>query len=161
MAAVSKLACVGRLKNQVALITGASTGIGRGIALSMAEEEADVVINFIGDGKAAHKLVDEIRRKHVRAIAIEADVSDENQVQHMFDKATRELGAVDILVNNAGIQKDAVFQEMTLTDWRKVIDVNLTGAFLCAREAVRGFKKRGIPEGSITAGKIIFISSVH
>jgi glucose 1-dehydrogenase len=162
MAIISKLACVGRLKNQVALITGGSSGIGKGIALAMADEGADVVINYIGDEKEAHELVDEIRKKGVRAIAIEADVSDEQQVQKLFDKACGQLGTVHILVNNAGIQKDAPFDEMTMADWQKVIDVNLTGAFLCAREAVREFKKRGaIDEESYTAGKIIFISSVH
>ena len=162
MAKVSNLACVGRLKNQVALITGGSSGIGKGIALAMADEGADVIVNYIGDEKEAHKLVDEIRKKGVRAIALEADVSDEEQVQRLFDKARGQFGTVHILVNNAGIQKDAPFDEMTMADWQKVIDVNLTGAFLCAREAVREFKKRGsIDEKDYTAGRIIFISSVH
>ncbi len=162
MAADTNLTAVGRLKNQVVLITGASSGIGRGIALAMADEGADVVVNFIGDEKSAHEVVDEIRGKGVRAIAVKADVSIEDQVRKMFDEACRELGTIHILVNNAGIQKDAPFHEMTLADWQKVIDVNLTGAFLCAREAVREFRKRkNVPEGSYTAGKIIFISSVH
>ena len=162
MASISNLACVERLKNQVALITGASSGIGKGIARAMADEGADVVVNYIGDEKAARQLCDELREKGVRAIAVEADVSNEDQVRKMFETAIEQLGTVDILVNNAGLQQDAFFHEMALQDWRKVIDVNLTGAFLCAREAVREFKRRGIvSEKAITAGKIIFISSVH
>ena len=162
MEEISKLACVGRLKNQVVLITGASSGIGRGIALAMADEGADVVVNFFGNEDAAHELADEIRRKGVRSISIQADVSDEDQVRKMFETTVDRLGTVDVLVNNAGIQKDAPFDEMTIVDWQKVIDVNLTGAFLCARQAVLEFKKpKGVSGRSMTAGKIIFISSVH
>jgi glucose 1-dehydrogenase len=150
-----------RLKNQVALITGGYSGIGKGIANAMADEGADVIINYIGDQSPARELAEQIRRKGVRSIAIEADVSSEDQVKDMFDQAVEQMGSVDILVNNAGIQKDSPFAEMTLADWQAVIDVNLTGAFLCAREAVRVFKKQGLTGRSLTAGKIIFISSVH
>jgi glucose 1-dehydrogenase len=151
-----------RLKNQVALVTGASSGIGRSIALAMADEGADVIVNYITEEKEAHEIASQICEKGVRAIAVKADVSKEDQVRAMFDASIRELGTIDILVNNAGIQKDAAFDEMSLDDWQMVIDVNLTGAFLCAREAVRVFKKRGQSAGrSRSSGKIIFISSVH
>lgn len=159
---ISRLACAGRLKSQVALITGASSGIGKGIAMAMADEGALIVVNYIGQADAAREVVGEIERKNTRVIAVEADVSNEDQVRRMFGKAIKELGTVDILINNAGIQRDAAFDTMTLDDWQKVIDVNLTGAFLCSREAVIEFKRRGVqPEKSLSAGKIIFISSVH
>ncbi len=162
MRSCSRLACACRLKNQVALITGASSGIGRGIALAMADEGAHIVVNYIGKGREAGEVVGEIQRKKARAIAVEADVSSEKQVREMFGQVVREFGTVDILVNNAGIQKDSAFHAMPLEDWQKVIEVNLTGAFLCSREAVCEFKRRGIqPEKSLSAGKIIFISSVH
>ncbi|HNR49977.1 MAG TPA: SDR family oxidoreductase [Deltaproteobacteria bacterium] len=159
---ISRLACAGRLKSQVALITGASSGIGKGIAMAMADEGALIVVNYIGQADAAREVVGEIERKNTRVIAVEADVSNEDQVRRMFGKAIKEFGTVDILINNAGIQRDAAFDTMTLDDWQKVIDVNLTGAFLCSREAVIEFKRRGVqPEKSLSAGKIIFISSVH
>lgn len=162
MPAVSCLACSERLKGQVALVTGASSGIGRAIALAMADEGASVVVNYTGKGDAAGDVVGEIQEKKVRASAIEADVGDQAQVRAMFDRAVREFGTVDILVNNAGIQIDRAIEDLTLEDWRKVIDVNLTGSFLCAQEAVKEFRRRGIVSGrSLTAGKIIFISSVH
>lgn len=162
MPPVSCLACSGRLKGQVALVTGASSGIGRAIALAMADEGASIVINYIGDGDAAQEVVGEIRRKNARASAVEADVSDQAQVGAMFDRAVREFGTVDVLVNNAGIQIDRAFEDLTFEDWCRVLDVNLTGSFLCAREAVKEFRRRGIVAGrSLTAGKIIFISSVH
>ena len=159
---ISRLACAGRLKSQVALITGASSGIGKGIAMAMADEGALIVVNYIGQADAAREVVGEIERKNTRVIAVEADVSNEDQVRRMFGKAIKEFGTVDILINNAGIQRDAAFDMMTLDDWQNVIDVNLTGAFLCSREAVIEFKRRGVqPEKSLSAGKIIFISSVH
>lgn len=140
---ISRLACAGRLKSQVALITGASSGIGKGIAMAMADEGALIVVNYIGQADAAREVVGEIERKNTRVIAVEADVSNEDQVRRMFGKAIKEFGTVDILINNAGIQRDAAFDTMTLDDWQKVIDVNLTGAFLCSREAVIEFKRRG------------------
>ena len=96
------------------------------------------------------------------ATRIQADVSNEEEVQAMFAKMIAEFGTIDILVNNAGLQQDAPFEEMTLQQWNKVIGVNLTGQFLCAREAIREFKRRGVqPEVSSAAGKIICIGSVH
>jgi glucose 1-dehydrogenase len=150
------------LLGQKALVTGASSGIGRAIAQSLADAGADVVVNYASGKDKALELASEIQRKGTRALAIQADVSDEMQVQAMFRQAIAELGTVDILVNNAGLQQDAPFHELSLAQWNRVINVNLTGQFLCAREAVREFMRRGVkPEVSCAAGKIICVSSVH
>ena len=151
-----------RLKGQSALITGANSGIGKAIALEMAREGAQVVINYVSDESAAFSMVEEIKGFGEKAIAIKADVSKEDQVQAMFVKMVETYGTIDILVNNAGLQKDAPFKDMSLKDWQFVLDVNLTGQFLCSREAVREFLKRGmVPERSRALGKIICMSSVH
>jgi glucose 1-dehydrogenase len=150
------------LYGQKALVTGASSGIGRSIALALAEAGADVVVNYVSGEDKAREVCDAIEKFGVRAIAIGADVSDETQVQTMFGRMLDEFGTIDILVNNAGLQQDAPFEQLTLKQWNKVIGVNLTGQFLCAREAVREFKRRGVrPEVSCAAGKILCISSVH
>ncbi len=150
------------LRGQKALVTGASSGIGKSVAVYLAQEGADVVINFIGDKQAAHEVMETIRSNGGKAISIQADVSSEVQVQAMFAQMFDNFGTIDILVNNAGLQQDAPFHKMTLAQWQKVIDVNLTGQFLCAREAIREFKRRGVvPEISNAADKIIGISSVH
>jgi glucose 1-dehydrogenase len=150
------------LKGQKALVTGASSGIGRAVAVALGEAGADVVVNYIGGHDGAATAVEEIRKGGSAAYAHQADVSDEAQVIEMFAKMRSDFGTIDILVNNAGLQKDAPFEELTLAQWNKVIGVNLTGQFLCSREAVREFKRRGIrPEVSCAAGKIICMSSVH
>ena len=150
------------LLGQKALVTGASSGIGLAIARALGEAGADVVINYVAGEDQAQALVEEIRAMGSRAIALRADVSDEAQVHEMFKKMIDELSTIDILVNNAGMQQDAPFPEMTLAQWNKVLAVNLTGQFLCAREAVREFIRRGVRvEVSCSAGKIICISSVH
>ena len=150
------------LKGQKALVTGANSGIGQAVAFGLGQAGADVVVNFVRGQAAANEVVGEIQKAGSRAYAHRADVSDENQVQDMFRKMFSEFGTIDILINNAGLQKDAPFDEMTLDDWKLVIDVNLTGQFLCAREAVREFKRRGVVEEiSCAAGKIIHMSSVH
>lgn len=150
------------LKDQIALVTGASSGIGESVARYLSQAGATVVINYHSGGEAAHKLTDEIRATGGNALAIQADVSQEDQVQAMFAQTYQEFGTIQILVNNAGLQKDAAFAEMTLKDWNLVIDVNLTGQFLCAREAVKEFLRRGVqPHISCAAGKIICMSSVH
>jgi glucose 1-dehydrogenase len=150
------------LQGQKALVTGASSGIGKSVAIHLAREGADVVVNYIGAADAADEVVATIEARGGHAIAIQADVSREDQVQGMFRQMFDAFGTIDILVNNAGLQQDAPFDEMTLAQWQKVIDVNLTGQFLCAREAIREFKRRGVvPEISNAAGKIIGISSVH
>src|SRR5579885_519471 len=150
------------LKGQKALITGANSGIGEAVALALAEAGADVVINYVTHPDAAEAVVQRARAFGVQAYAHPADVSREDQVQAMFQKMIQQFGTIDILVNNAGLQKDSTIDRMTLADWQLVINVNLTGQFLCAREAIREFKRRGIrPEVSCAAGKIICISSVH
>jgi glucose 1-dehydrogenase len=150
------------LKGQTALVTGASSGIGLGVAKALGAAGADVVVNYVSAPETAERVAAEIRAGGSRALAIRADVSREDQVRSMFQQMLDAWGAIDILVNNAGLQKDAPFAEMTLEQWNTVIGVNLTGMFLCSREAVRAMTRRGAgPEVSRAAGKIICISSVH
>lgn len=152
------------LKNQVAIITGSSSGIGAGIAKSMAESGAEVVINYPFEGALdqANTVLKEITDKGGKGITYQCDVSKEHEVIKMFQDVVKQFGTVDILVNNAGIQKDAKFTEMTLDQWNAVIGINLTGQFLCAREAIKEFLRRGIDSSrSVACGKIIHISSVH
>ncbi len=150
------------LKGQKALVTGASSGIGKAVAAHLASEGADVIVNYLSGDDEAAEVVAKIEAAGQRGLAIQADVSNEEQVQAMFRQMYEAFGTIDILVNNAGLQQDAPFDEMTLAQWNKVINVNLTGQFLCAREAVREFKRRGVvPEVSCAAGKIISMSSVH
>ncbi len=150
------------LDGQRAIVTGANSGIGEAIARGLAEAGAAVVVNYVTGEERAAQVVADIRAGGGRALAIKADVSSEDEVREMFRRAIDEFGTIDILVNNAGLQQDAPLHEMTLAQWRKVIDVNLTGQFLCAREAVREFLRRGVvPELSCSAGKIICLSSVH
>jgi glucose 1-dehydrogenase len=150
------------LKGQKALVTGANSGIGMAIAIGLGQAGADVVVNYVRGQEQANAVVEAIHKSGSRAYAHPADVSNETQVQAMFEKMSSEFGTIDILINNAGLQKDAPFDEMTLADWNLVIAVNLTGQFLCAREAVREFKRRGVvKEVSCSAGKIICVSSVH
>jgi glucose 1-dehydrogenase len=151
-----------KLKRQKALVTGASSGIGKGIAISLGHAGADVVVNYRKNEAEAEDTVEEVKRCGANAYAHRCDVSNEHEVREMFERMRREFGTIDILVNNAGLQQDARFEEMTLAQWNKVIEVNLTGQFLCAREAVREFKRRGVRAGvSCSAGKILCISSVH
>jgi glucose 1-dehydrogenase len=151
-----------RLINQVALVTGASSGIGAGVAKALAADGATVVVNYHSDEEGANKTKQEIEDLGGKAITVHADVSKEEQVQSMFKQVVEQLGTVHILINNSGIQDDAKFLDMTLDQWNKVISVNLTGQFLCAREAAREFVRRGPqPEISKATGKIICMSSVH
>lgn len=150
------------LHGQRAIVTGANSGIGEGVAKGLADAGAKVAVNYVAAPEQAARVVDEIRQAGGQAIAIRADVSREDQVQAMFRDVIEAWGSVDILVNNAGLQRDAPLHEMSLKDWQFVLDVNLTGQFLCAREAVREYRRRGIvPELSAAAGKIICMSSVH
>ncbi len=144
------------------MVTGASSGIGAAVAKALADAGAAVGVNYSGHPEGAGKVVEEIRSAGGEAVALRADVGNESQIQAMFREMIKTFGTVDILVNNAGIQNDAPFNEMTLDQWSRVISINLTGQFLCAREAVREFLHRGvIPAVSCAAGKIICISSVH
>jgi glucose 1-dehydrogenase len=150
------------LKGQKALVTGASSGIGEAVARALGAAGADVVVNYIVNPVVAERVAAEIRAGGVKALAIRADVSREDEVRAMFSEMRASLGGIDILVNNAGLQRDAAFTDMTLQQWNSVIDVNLTGMFLCAREAAREMIGRGIrSEVSRAAGKIICMSSVH
>ncbi|MFF4043042.1 SDR family oxidoreductase [Streptomyces sp. NPDC001816] len=150
------------LKGQKALVTGANSGIGRATAVALGRAGADVVVNYVAGREDAEQVVEEITALGVKAAAYEADVSDEAQVVAMMDRMVQEFGTIDILVANAGLQRDAPFTEMTVAQWQKVLDVNLTGQFLCAREATKEFLRRGVvPEVSRAAGKIICMSSVH
>jgi len=150
------------LNGQKALVTGANSGIGKAVAIALGASGADVVVNYVRGDDAAKAVVDTVTASGSRALALQADVSQEQQVQQMFRKMVDQFGTIDILINNAGLQQDAAFDQMTLAQWNTVISVNLTGQFLCAREAVREFKRRGIrPEISVAAGKIICMSSVH
>lgn len=151
-----------RLAGQNALVTGANSGIGEGIARELAAEGANVAINYVVHPEVAQKICDEINAAGGgKAIAIAADVSKEAEVQAMFAQAVRQFGTLDIVCSNAGIQRDARLVDMTLAQWDMVIGVNLTGAFLVAREAAREFSRRGLREVSRALGKIIFTSSVH
>jgi len=150
------------LKGQKALVTGGSSGIGEAVVRALAAAGAAVVVNYHSEAESAQKIVDDIQKVNGTAFAIQANVSQEDEVKAMFDRIYKEFGTIDILINNAGIQKDAPFLEMTLDQWNSVINVNLTGQFLCAREAAKEFVRRGVqPHISSAAGKIICMSSVH
>jgi glucose 1-dehydrogenase len=152
-----------KLKDQVAVITGASSGIGAGVAKSMAAAGAKVVVNYPVEAarEMAQQVANDVNSMGGVAITYKTDVSKEEEVKQMFADVIDRFGTVDILVNNAGLQKDAPFTEMTLDKWNFVIGVNLTGQFLCAREAIKEFLRRGVNGKSKSAGKIICMSSVH
>ena len=150
------------LTGQKAVVTGANSGIGKAVAIALGHAGADVVINYVKGDEEAQAVADEASKLGSKAYIHRADVSKEDDVHGMFEKMIATFGTCDILVNNAGMQWDSPFESMTLQQWQKVIDVNLTGQFLCAREAIREFKRRGVkPEVSCAAGKIIHMSSVH
>lgn len=150
------------LDKQRALVTGASSGIGEAIAKAFADAGASVIVNYRSDRQPAERVVSEIRAHGGVAVAIQGDVSRQENCARLFEAARSQLGGVDIVVANAGIQRDAAFTDMKLEDWEKVIDVNLTGQFICAQEAVRCFRRQGADRSRSSAlGKIIFTSSVH
>jgi glucose 1-dehydrogenase len=150
------------LAGQKALVTGANTGIGAAIARALAGAGASVAINYVSSPEKTEDLLEEIREAGGTAIGVQADVSQEEQVQAMFREVIDTFGTLDILVNNAGLQRDNFIHDMTLEDWNFVIGVNLTGQFLCAREAVREFMHRTVHRScSCSAGKIVCLSSVH
>ena len=151
-----------RLKNQIALVTGGSSGIGAAVALALGAAGAAVAVNYYRDQAGADAVVRQLVDGGGRAFAVQADVSQEAEVQAMFAQVQQTYGTLHILIANAGIQQDAPFVDLTLAQWQRVLDVNLTGQFLCAREAAREFIRRGVREDvSKAAGKIICMSSVH
>ncbi len=150
------------LEGQKALVTGANSGIGKAIAIELGKAGADVAVNYVVGDEEAKAVFDAIEREGSKAIAIKADVSKEEEVIAMYQAMYKAFGTIDILVNNAGVQRDSPLESMTLQQWNTVIGINLTGQFLCAREAVKEFKKRGVnKQVSCAAGKIICMSSVH
>ncbi len=153
-----------KLQGQIAIVTGASSGIGAGVAKALAAAGAIVVINHpvAATEAAARAVLQEVEDAGDKGILYQCDVSKEDEVKKMFSDVVAQFSTVDILVNNAGLQRDSPFQDMSLEQWNYVLGVNLTGQFLCAREAIREFLRRGVvPERSISAGKIICMSSVH
>lgn len=142
------------LQDKVVIVTGASSGIGRAIALEMGHHGANVVVNYIGKSDAAQEVVHEIENGHKRAIAVEADVSKADQVQHMIAETISQFGRMDVLVNNAGVEKESPFLEKPESEWDLVTSVNLKGPFLCTQAAAREMVKR-------KKGTVINISSVH
>lgn len=152
-----------RLEGQVAIVTGGSSGLGAASALRLAEAGADVAITYLSSPDAAREVVSRIESQGRNGIAIQTDVSNEDDVTKLFATTVAALGRVDILVADAGMQKDAPIAEMTTRDWKKVLDVNLTGQFLCVREAVRQMRRQRefAPGSSRARGKIICMSSVH
>jgi glucose 1-dehydrogenase len=150
------------LEGHVAIITGASSGIGSAVAQAMSRAGAAVVLNYNANPEAADQTVERLTQAGAQALAVQADVSKEADVQRLFDEATRAFGRVDVLVANSGVQKDASITDMSLADWNTVIGINLTGQFLCAREAVRRFRLQPQDKRPArSAGVIITMSSVH
>ena len=150
------------LKGQKALVTGANSGIGKAIAIALGHAGADVAVNYIGHEDQTQLVCQEIQKSGSKAVGIKADVSKEADVLKMYEEMYKQFGTIDILVSNAGVQRDSPLEKMTLEQWNTVIGINLTGQFLCAREAVKEFKRRGVKkEISCAAGKIICMSSVH
>jgi glucose 1-dehydrogenase len=150
------------LTGQKALVTGASKGLGQAMAIGFAQAGADVLVNYSSDETGARETVKAIEALGRKAVAFKANQSRENEVNAMFDCMFKTFGRLDICVPNGAIQLNAKVDEMTLEQWQGVIDVNLTGMFLCAREAIRAFKRQGIDRSiSYACGKLIFMSSVH
>ncbi len=145
----------GRLAGRRALVTGGSSGIGRATVKRLAEEGAAVVVNYVGGGEGAREVVEEVGSEGGRATAIAADVSDEGAVTEMFRRAEDELGTIDLLVNNAGVEKPFPLVDMPLEEWNRILAVNLTGSFLCARETARRLIERR------SHGAIVNVTSVH
>ncbi|HLB20849.1 MAG TPA: glucose 1-dehydrogenase [Solirubrobacteraceae bacterium] len=143
------------LNGRRAIVTGGDSGIGQAVCFELAAHGAAVAVNYVGSPDEARRMVDEIQRAGAKALAVAMDVSSETDVQGAFAAAAAAFDGVDLLVNNAGVEHPYELLDMPLEAWRKVIDVNLTGAFLCAREAARAMRDRKTP------GTIVNISSVH
>ena len=144
-----------KLQNRVAIVTGAATGIGKAIATVMASEGASVVIDYVGDPALANAAAQAIQSTGGKSLAVQADVSNPDQVAQLIQKTIDAFGRVDILVNNAGLEYKHTFPEFPYELWQKVIAVDLTGPFLCAQAAAKAMIRQG------GGGRIINISSVH
>jgi 3-oxoacyl-[acyl-carrier protein] reductase len=140
------------LKGKKAVVTGSSRGIGRGCAVALARYGADVVVTYVESQKKAEDTVEKIQKMGRKSVAVHVDVSREDEVKSLFEKTIAEFGHIDILVNNAGIHQHLKTWELSLKDWERVINVNLTGVFLCSREAVFHMKEA-------QSGSIVTISS--
>jgi glucose 1-dehydrogenase len=150
------------LARQRALVTGASSGIGAAVAQAFAQAGAAVAVHYHSDSGSAQQLVDHITACGGQALALQADIAKPDACRRLVEAAAEQMQGLDILVANAGIQRDAPVAELSLQDWRDVLDVNLTGQFLCAQEAIRRFRRQGLDaQRSSALGKIIFVSSVH
>ncbi len=149
------------LAGEAALVTGASSGIGAAIAIALGGAGARVGINYRSAPEAAEAVATRIRAAGGEAITLHADVADEAEVQAMFERFVQAFGRIDVLVANAGLQRDARIEAMSRADWQRVIDVNLTGHFLCMREAIRRFDAQPPSERSRARGRIVCTSSVH
>ncbi len=150
-----------QLTGKTALVTGGNSGIGKAIVQAFAKAGANVAFTFNSQEPEATELANDLRKGGTEAIAVKADVSQEQDVLNLFKQVLDTYGKLDIVVCSAGLQKDNAFTDMTLEEWKKVIDVNLSGYFMCSREAARYFKKHPNPDGNAASGNIIFISSVH
>ncbi|MFN5856806.1 MAG: SDR family NAD(P)-dependent oxidoreductase, partial [Pseudanabaenaceae cyanobacterium] len=144
---------MGNLTDKVAIVTGASRGIGRATALALASEGAKVAINYASSASAAEDLVKLITDNGGTAMAVQGDVSQEPDVETMFKTVMNTWGRIDVLVNNAGITRDTLLLRMKTEDWQAVINLNLTGVFLCTRAASKIMLKQ-------KSGRIINIASV-
>ncbi|MXO86927.1 glucose 1-dehydrogenase [Altererythrobacter aurantiacus] len=151
----------GNLTGRAALVTGGDTGIGEAISRELATRGANVAINWHSEAGPAEELADEISRGGTKAFGIGGDVSREEDASRLVEETVARLGRIDILVSNAGIQIDAPALEMKADEFRKVIEVNLTGQFLVARTAAKHFIEQGVDEGRCNAGVIVCMSSVH
>ncbi|WP_439815810.1 glucose 1-dehydrogenase [Zavarzinia sp. CC-PAN008] len=149
-----------QLEGQVALVTGAGSGIGRAVAIGLAAAGAAVAVNYLTNPKQAEAVVGTIAAAGGQAFAVQGDVAQDGAADAMVAAAAERFGGLDILVANAGVQHDAPFAEMTAEQWDAVLSVNLRGQFLCARAALRTFRVQG-ERRSQARGKIICMSSVH
>ncbi|MCE6990054.1 SDR family oxidoreductase [Dyadobacter sp. CY323] len=155
-----------KFKDQVVIVTGSSSGIGKACAIYFANQGAHVVVNYSSSPEEGQQTLDEILSNGGSAILVQADVSREDDVLALFRETISKFGRLDVLVSNAGLQKDSPFLEMSLQQWQKVIDVNLTGMFLCCRAAARQFVAQAKEDteashSELSIGKIVMMSSVH
>ncbi|MGB8462329.1 MAG: SDR family NAD(P)-dependent oxidoreductase, partial [Priestia megaterium] len=143
------------LEGKVVVITGSSTGLGKSMAIRFATEKAKVVVNYRSKEEEANSVLEEIKKVGGEAIAVKGDVTVESDVINLVQSAIKEFGKLDVMINNAGMENPVSSHEMSLSDWNKVIDTNLTGAFLGSREAIKYFVENDIK------GTVINMSSVH